>query len=123
MDAADLLCAYVVREGNGASTASKRCPKEPAFFFLSHESERDCHPERSARHARVAKDLLLRRRRSVLRVEMPAGVLPQTVAPHEHLGGSARLQRPLAVLFELELVAGVQDRDISKDLLLGPREV
>src|SRR5690349_4477810 len=53
---------------------------------------------------------------------MPAGVLPQTVAPHEDLRGSARLQRAPAVLFELELVAGVQDRDIPKDLLLGPRE-
>jgi hypothetical protein len=28
------------------------------FLFFPHESERACHPERSARNARVAKDLL-----------------------------------------------------------------
>jgi hypothetical protein len=27
-------------------------------FLFPHESERACHPERSARNARVAKDLL-----------------------------------------------------------------
>src|SRR5207245_10590831 len=46
----------------------------------------------------------------------------RTAPPQHPLRGWARLQRALAVLVELELVAGVQDRDIPKDLLLGPRE-